>query len=362
MENAKQALAQAQSRRRALNAEVLALESQGLSLTKLEQIAAQLQPLGYSLAEFSGEVVNRLLFAIDRNLVTSSRTLETESKQTAELQQMLEANLGSAASGVQDLKSALSQLRERLATTESLLARLREFSFTFPWAAERSIAELAVEAESIRNVAAELQAAIGRETQAKAAYTESTTRKIRLERELADLRPRLNRLADAYSALEQLQNEHSLRSAMESALQQNRDAVEKIFSRIHSPAEFQGLGSNWTTLIRKADGSNASLKEISTGQRAAFALSIFLAQNAQLSVAPPVVVFDDPIAHVDDLNSLSFLDYVREVVLTDRRQIYFATANAKLATLFERKFDFLGEEGFRRFDLWREAPPLSSSE
>ena len=45
-------------------------------------------------------------------------------------------------------------------------------------------------------------------------------------------------------------------------------------------------------------------------------------------------------------------------MFTDRRQIYFATANDKLATLFERKFDFMGEEGFRRFDLWREAPPL----
>lgn len=67
-----------------------------------------------------------------------------------------------------------------------------------------------------------------------------------------------------------------------------------------------------------------------------------------------MILMDDPIAHIDDLNSLSFLDYLREIVLTGRRQIYFATANDKLATLFERKFDFLGVEGFRRFDLGRE--------
>jgi chromosome segregation protein len=78
-------------------------------------------------------------------------------------------------------------------------------------------------------------------------------------------------------------------------------------------------------------------------------------------VAPPVVLIDDPIAHVDDLNSLSFLDYLREVVLTGRRQIFFATANDILATLFERKFDFLGAEGFRRFDLRREADAVTSS-
>lgn len=82
-----------------------------------------------------------------------------------------------------------------------------------------------------------------------------------------------------------------------------------------------------------------------------FALSVFLAQNSQLTVAPPVILIDDPIAHVDDLNSLSFLDYLREVVLGERRQLFFATANDKLATLFERKFDFLGPEKFRRFNL-----------
>jgi len=55
-------------------------------------------------------------------------------------------------------------------------------------------------------------------------------------------------------------------------------------------------------------------------------LSIFLAQNAQLMSAPPFILIDDPIAHVDDLNSLSFLDYLRDVALTGRRQIFFASA------------------------------------
>lgn len=139
---------------------------------------------------------------------------------------------------------------------------------------------------------------------------------------------------------------------MDSRLQQNRTSIESIFSRIHSPAEFQSLGPNWNSLIRK-DGRQVKLSEISTGQRAAFALSVFLSQNAQIKAAPPVILIDDPIAHVDDLNSLSFLDYLRDIVLTGKRQIFFATANAKLATLFERKFDFLGAEEFRRYNLSR---------
>lgn len=168
------------------------------------------------------------------------------------------------------------------------------------------------------------------------------------------LQPRIKRLTEAQVTLEKLQKDYSLTQAMEAVLRHNRVGIETIFSRLHAPAEFRGLGSNWTTLVRKDDDSEAKLSEISTGQRAAFALSLFLAQNAQLTVAPPVVLIDDPIAHVDDLNALSFLDYLREMVLKGGRQIFFATANNKLATLFERKFDFLGAEGFRRFDLRRE--------
>lgn len=182
-----------------------------------------------------------------------------------------------------------------------------------------------------------------------------------LEKRLEKLRARIKRFSEAQSTLEKLRKKHSLQGAMESALKQNRDGIETIFLRIHSPSDFQGLGSNWTTLIRELDDSQASLSEISTGQRAAFALSIFLAQNSQLKKeAPPVVLIDDPIAHVDDLNSLSFLDYLREVVLMGGRQIFFSTANSKLATLFERKFDFLGEEGFRRTNLIRGELPVAT--
>jgi len=361
VEGAKKAFAEARSRLETLNIEVLTLESQGLSVSRLDEISPRLRELGCSLGEFSREAADRLLSTINQESVNSSRTLETERMQAVELQQTLEASLGSGDSGVQKLKGALSRLKERLAATESLRAKLGDFSSSFPWSGGKPLAELAVEAESIRKVAVELQAALGRERQAQATYAESIKRKENLQGRLAELKTRMKRLTEAQSVLEGLKTEHSLKKAMESALQQNRAGIEEIFSRIHSPAEFRGLGLSWTTLVRKADGSEAKLSEISTGQRAAFALSIFLAQNAQLTVAPPVVLIDDPIAHVDDLNSLSFLDYLRELVLAGGRQIYFATANDKLATLFERKFDFLGAEGFRRFDLRRETGPVASS-
>ena len=354
-ENAERTLTEARSRLEILNRELLALESQGLSASKWEENLSRLRELEYPLAEFSREAVDRLLSVINHGLANSSQAVETERKQADELQQTLEAILGSVESGIKGLKSALSQLKERCTTTESLRGKLLSFSSSLPWSGKVPLAELAVEAAAVRKVAAELQAALGREKQAKATYNESIKRKEQLGSQLSKFHQRIKRLTEVQTTFTTIRNKHSLSGAMKSALQQNHAGIEAIFSRIHSPADFRGLGSNLTTLVRKVDGKEARLSQISTGQRAAFALSIFLAQNAQLKVAPPVVLIDDPIAHVDDLNSLSFLDYLREVVLTGRRQMFFATANEKLATLFERKFDFLGKKGFRRFDLRREA-------
>jgi len=359
VEKARRALTEAQARVKMLDGELLALESQGFSAPKMEEISARLRRAGYGDAKFSAEALDLLRSTIDQGMTTSSRTLESERKQSDELERTLQAWLGIAEAGVQNLKSAASRLKERLAATESIRGKLSEFVVSFPWPGGRPVAELAVEAESVRKVAADLQVALGREGQAQAAYAESIKRKDYLEKQLAELRPRMKRLTEAHSVLEDLKDNHSLSGAMESALQQNRGSIEAIFSRIHSPAEFRGLGSRLATLVRKRNGEEATLSQISTGQRAAFALSIFLAQNDQLTVAPPVILIDDPIAHVDDLNSLSFLDYLRDVALTGRRQIYFATANDKLATLFERKFDFLGPQDFRRFDLRREAQSVS---
>lgn len=113
----------------------------------------------------------------------------------------------------------------------------------------------------------------------------------------------------------------------------------------------KGLGdtSKAIQLIRKSTNTAVSLNQISTRQqaRAAFALSVFRAQNARLKAAAP------PVLLIDDLNALTFIDYLREVVLASKRQLFFATSDEKLASLIERKFDFLGATGFCRFNLTR---------
>lgn len=94
------------------------------------------------------------------------------------------------------------------------------------------------------------------------------------------------------------------------------------------------------------------ISQISTGQRSALALSIFLALNKKLAKGPNLIIFDDPVTYTDDLNILSFLDYLRSMVINESRQLIFATASNKIARLFEKKFDFLKSD-FQKFELSR---------
>ncbi len=354
VQKTKETLATANTRVEKLSGELISLESQGLTVEMVEEISSHLRDEGYPLAAFTQEEIERLSTTIKKNMESLSQTFKEDDKNIHKLQQKITLILSSVSAITKDLIDELSLLKERLSTTEHLRMKLSAFSASFPWSDERPLAELVIEAGSVRQLAAELQTALDRERQAHVIFDDSVKRKELLEPKLSRLNHREKKMHEALFVLKDLQDNHSLESAMKSALEQNRASIEEIFSRIHSPAEFNSIGSDWTSLIRK-DGTRSELSEISTGQRAAFALSIFLSQNAQLGKqAPPVILIDDPIAHVDDLNSLSFLDYLRDLVIIRHKQIYFATANDKLATLFQRKFDFLGEEGFRRIDLSRE--------
>jgi hypothetical protein len=44
------------------------------------------------------------------------------------------------------------------------------------------------------------------------------------------------------------------------------------------------------------------------------------------------------------MNTLTLLDYLREIVLRQDKQIFFATANDNVRKLFRRKFSFLEGE------------------
>ncbi|MFG6432563.1 AAA family ATPase [Roseateles sp. LYH14W] len=163
-------------------------------------------------------------------------------------------------------------------------------------------------------------------------------------------------LLEAGRTLEDLIENASLENATREALDAIGGQINEVFSRIHSPQEYEYVGSP-TVLLRTAEGHEPrTLDQVSTGQRAAFALSIFLARNRTAGAAPPMLLIDDPIAHIDDLNALSFLDYLRDLAVDSGRQIFFATADTRVASLFSKKFSFLGER-FKTISLVREPQP-----
>jgi len=156
----------------------------------------------------------------------------------------------------------------------------------------------------------------------------------------------------AKDTLELLRSECSLERATQESLDAIGSQINDIFGRIHAPNEYEYIGRGETFLQTSATQEKRTLEQVSTGQRAAFALSVFLAMNRSAISAPPVLLIDDPIAHIDDLNALSFLDYLRDLAVNSNRQIFFATADTRIASLFTRKFGFLGES-FRTISLVR---------
>jgi chromosome segregation protein len=157
----------------------------------------------------------------------------------------------------------------------------------------------------------------------------------------------------ANDTLAQLLSECSLERASQKSLDVMGLEINEIFSRIHAPNEYEYVGKDEMLLQTSATHEKRTLEQVSTGQRAAFALSVFLAMNRSAASAPPVILIDDPIAHIDDLNALSFLDYLRDLTINSNRQIFFATADTRIAALFSRKFSFLGES-FKTISLMRD--------
>ncbi len=350
LSNSDEELAKLSKRHSLLAEEIAQLQKTGMTIEKYRQLLGSVPS---DAAKATTEDLKKQCEAL--KWARTKKVAERNDLQTKS-QSLLSAAAGSLVAKdatTKSIESSLSELKERLVTSEGVLTRLSHLHSALPAPSTQPLSELALTIETIRKVAGDYQATLSKEQSAVSVLAEATKRKDQIEKQLAGLTPRIDRMTEAREVLTKIQSEHSLNAAMDDALKQNRAAIEDIFRRIHSPAEFAGLGDNLTTLKRKGNSGIATLQQISSGQRAAFALSLFLAQNAQLRSAPPLILIDDPIAHVDDLNCLSFLDYLREVVIVGDRQVVFATANDKLAALFQRKFDFLGENEFKRYNLAR---------
>jgi len=173
------------------------------------------------------------------------------------------------------------------------------------------------------------------------------------ESEISSIEPRHQRAKHALDLINALLTSENKEQYIADTVKDHHEKLSTLFCKIHAPNEFEAVELNGQLSLRRSTGERSSVFEISTGQRAALALSIFLAMNISVSNKAPWLLFDDPIAHVDDLNILSFFDTLRDLLLLGNQQIFFATASSRIADLFVRKFDFLGSEGLKQFPLDR---------
>lgn len=162
-------------------------------------------------------------------------------------------------------------------------------------------------------------------------------------------------LNKGYLTIKTILNNYGKEKFLNNFFNENKKDILKIFKMIHVPREFENIRFDEESHIylERDDlaEEEAELSTISTGQRSALALSVFLILNKKLQNGPPYLIFDDPIAYIDDLNVLSFVDYLREIALNTDRQIFFATANENLAFLFHQKFSLLGDSEFKIYRL-----------
>lgn len=357
VEATQRAIMKSQAELEKLDKKIGALAAQGITFAELQKVASQLRALHYAV-ELSLPAVRAVTQGIEQAIDKSHAQMSANEQVEYQLMSLVAQYFGQGGE-LAVYADQVAEKKEQASVTESMQSKLAAFLQRFPWPVQDSLSKLLVEVELIVELATEWQKARSEEEQMRLAAAKNNKRKETLKERIQLVTPRLQRFAEAQAVLEDLLKNHSLTAATEAALQDNRVGIEAIFKRIHAPNEFdilKGLGdaSKAIQLIRKSTDTTVSLNQISTGQRAAFALAVFLAQNARLkAAAPPVMLIDDPIAHIDDLNALTFIDYLREIVLASKRQLFFATSDEKLASLIERKFDFLGTANFRRFDLAR---------
>jgi chromosome segregation protein len=246
--------------------------------------------------------------------------------------------------------SALATLRQEMLTLQK---QRDELALRFDVGNETKLSDIEAALAGALRALNEAAQAVSREVTASTDIYNLAATIERQKTHTAELLLRHMRLHAASDVLNKLSSELSLESATAKSLGAIGNEINEAFARIHSPNEYEYVGSDGVLLRSKESEEDWTLDKVSTGQRAAFALSVFLAVHRTAAKAPPVIVIDDPVAHVDDLNALSFLDYLRDLAVTSRKQVFFATADTRIASLFTRKFGFLGEN-FKRIDLVRE--------
>ena len=157
--------------------------------------------------------------------------------------------------------------------------------------------------------------------------------------ELPEIKGLNSRLDKAIKILKKLSS-NSEDTILEGYFSQNLNEIKDIYKTIHTPKEFSDIKYQDKNLVLFKENKKFQISEISTGQRAALVLSIFISLNRKLKNGPNILIFDDPVTFIDDFNALSFLDFLRYFIVKENKQIFFATANKKFSDYSKRNLIF----------------------
>jgi exonuclease SbcC len=126
---------------------------------------------------------------------------------------------------------------------------------------------------------------------------------------------------------------------LDSLVEDHMTVISTLFIAFQRPYEFKSVDLQDKEIViqRRDTGELVGPDALSSGQRAALSLAIFVTNNLAHETAPPLMLLDEPFAHLDDVNTVSFFNLLIELATRRDRQIIFATANRDIADLIERK-------------------------
>ncbi len=335
----------------AAEAVVLTHEELGWTSRRVDELASAAGvPSGASEADLQHE---SLRVAEERDALVSrlSQLEDGRKARNGRLAELIAAN--GLASGV-TLTAATKEVTERVRAAEQGAKAAAEIIGLMALESSPALEQVEAQLAQIHELVVKLRTAVQREAENDAALLRQNELAREAADEIAGHRVRLKRLEGAQRVIGDLIAGQSGQQLADQVLRENAASIASTFEKIHAPNEFDVVAGEGLRIVRRSSSSEVELEEMSSGQRAAYALSLFFAMNERLKNGPKVLIFDDPVSHVDDINTLSFLDHLRDIALTGMRQIFFATADTKLTGLFVRKFGFLGEQ-FKHIQLEREA-------
>lgn len=347
--------------------ERIAFDRDRQQLERIQAQAQQLQSDGLS----STDLASKLLAAGMAELpsLEALQRIQSNHKQTLEARQSAEKTALHESDVVRQECDAMAErlsiealgdtdhlarsVKELISGAEAALGARQILESILTIGSEATPEEIALNLAAIQKLLAQVATAVAQEGANDKALNDETKNVEGLAEKIKSSAAKITLASDAEQVLETLA-EQSLGGELESQiLTENAAEIARTFASIHMPNEFEiQIVQGRLVIIRRSTGTEVQLEHMSTGQRAAFALSLFLAMNGRLRSGPPVLLFDDPVAHIDDINMLSFIDHLRQLAIGGSRQIFFATADTKLAGLFRHKFRFLGSE-FKELRLSR---------